>query len=104
MRVDTRDLMSVTDANNKGLSWVVNEASCGRNVVILKNNRAEAMVVGMDQAERLEHLDDLAEELRVLAIALVRLVTDDGVRHSLDDVVAELGIDEADDDDAGNED
>lgn len=42
--------------------------------------------------EELDRLDERESDLRLLALAQVRALNDNGVRHSLDDVLAELGI------------
>ncbi|WP_344871379.1 hypothetical protein [Allokutzneria multivorans] len=42
-------------------------------------------------------MENDTEDQRLLALALVRTATDDGRRHSLDDVAAEFGIDAAED-------
>ena len=42
---------------------------------------------------RLEHLEELEEDLRLFALALTRTITDDGKRYSLEEVAAEFGID-----------
>ncbi len=44
----------------------------------------------MDTADRLDRIDELADDLRLLAATIVRLATDDGRRYSLDEVEAEL--------------
>lgn len=92
MKIDLADLISVTDANNKGVSKLVNEASEGRQFVVLRNNKPTAAIVGIDQLERLEHLEQLEEDMKLLAITLARTVTDSGDRISLADAAASLGI------------
>lgn len=93
MRVDTRDLVSVTDLS-QNLSRRISDAHEGRMTVILKNNQAVAALVGPEQIERLQDLDDREENLRLLSLTLARMATDSGERISLDDLASELGIDE----------
>jgi len=92
MNVNTDDLVSVTEANSS-LSRLLNEAHQGRTKLVMRNNKPFAAIVSPEAAARLQRLDELEEDLRLLGLALVRAVTDDGVRHSLDDVAAEFGID-----------
>lgn len=92
MRINTDDIVSVTEANNS-LSRLLNEAHEGHSKLVMRNNKPFAAIVSPESAARLEYLDELEEDLRLLALALVRTVTDNGVRHDLDDVLTELGID-----------
>lgn len=98
MKFDTRDLISVSDASNRGVSNLVKEASEGRPKVVLRNNKPVAAVVGMDELDRLSHLDEIEDDLRLLSIAITRTVLDHGDRYTLDDVAKEFGVDlDADD-------
>lgn len=92
MNIDTEDLISVTDASNRGVSKLVTDAENGRPQVLVRNNKAVAAVVGLDELARLRNLDELESDLRLLAVALVRTVADNGHRHSFDDVLAKSGI------------
>lgn len=92
MRTDTQNLLSVSDLSSN-VSKVVTSASLGTTHVILKNNKPTAAVIDMESAERLAHIDEIEEDLKLLTVALVRMASDTGVRHSLDDVAAEFGID-----------
>jgi prevent-host-death family protein len=93
MRVDTRDIISVSDANQMGVSKLVREASEGRPKVVLTNGKPTAAVVSIETMERLERLEESEENLRLLAVTVARVLVDDGTRHDLDDVARELGID-----------
>ncbi|QXU56627.1 MULTISPECIES: type II toxin-antitoxin system Phd/YefM family antitoxin [Rhodococcus] len=93
MQIDTRDLVSVTELSQT-LSRRIADAHEGRLTVVLKNNQPVAALVGPEDIERLQNLDEREENLRLLSLALVRMATDTGERISLDDLVAELGIDE----------
>lgn len=92
MRIDTRDMVSVTELG-RDLSRHVNDAHDGRTVVVLKNNQPAAALVSPVEMERLQELDEREEDLRLLALAVVRLATDTGERIGLDDLAADLGID-----------
>lgn len=93
VNVDTQDLISVTEASNRGVSRLIQDAAQGRTQVVLRNNKAVAAVVGMDAVERLARLEELEGDLRLLSVALARTVTDSGRRYSLEEVAAELGVD-----------
>jgi antitoxin (DNA-binding transcriptional repressor) of toxin-antitoxin stability system len=93
MKVDTSDLISISEASSKGVSKLVTAAEHGRPQVLLRNNKAVAAVVGISSIDRLQRLDELEDDLRLLSIALVRAAADSGRRYDLDDVLAEAGID-----------
>lgn len=93
MHIDTNDLISVTDASNAGVSKLVTEALEGKTRVVMKNNRPAAVITSVEQFERLQQLDDIEQDLRLLMISTARLVTDTGERHSIEDVAAEFGVD-----------
>jgi hypothetical protein len=92
VKLDTSDMISVTEASGK-LSRLVSEAADGRTFCVMKNNQFAAAIVGRDQLERLQALSDVEEDLRLWTIALVRTITDDGERHDLDEVAREFGVD-----------
>lgn len=106
MKVDTNDLISVTEASNKGISKLVNEANEGRDLVLLKNNKPAAAIVGIDKLARLQSVEDAEEDLQLFAIAVVRAVTDTGKRVSLEDAAVRFGVDldSLDDDEDDDED
>lgn len=93
MNVDTRDLISITEASTKGVSRLVADAEFGRPQVLMRNSKAVAVVVDIDSMDRLQRIDELESDVRLLSIALVRAAADDGRRFDLDDVLAEAGID-----------
>lgn len=93
MKIDTNDMISVADATRHGISKLVDEASQGRQLVVLRDNRPAAAIVDIKAMERLHRLDELEENLRIHAVALVRTLTDSGERYELGDVAAAFGID-----------
>jgi antitoxin (DNA-binding transcriptional repressor) of toxin-antitoxin stability system len=95
VNINTDDIVSVTEANS-WLSRLLNEAHDGRLKLVMRNNRPLAAIVSPEAASRLQRLDELEDDLRLLALAVLRSVMDDGVRHPLEDVAAEFGIDPAD--------
>lgn len=93
MMINSDDMVSVTDANTRGVSWLVNTAAGGRTVVVMRNNKPAAVVTNPDYIDRLQRLDDIEDDLRLWAAALVRMATDSGARHRLEDVAVEFGVD-----------
>ncbi|MEH6807084.1 MAG: type II toxin-antitoxin system Phd/YefM family antitoxin [Rhodococcus erythropolis] len=102
MRIDTRDMVSVTELG-RDLSRHVSDANDGRTVVVLKNNQPAAALVSPAEMERLQDLDEREENLRLLALAVVRMSTDTGARVSLDDLIGRLGFDRSDLDDSDDD-
>ena len=90
MMIDHRDVVGVTELANCS-SRLVAAAADGRDVIISKNNRPTAALVGIG---RLQDLEDREENLSLLALALTRIATDNGNRTDLDDFIAELGLTE----------
>jgi antitoxin (DNA-binding transcriptional repressor) of toxin-antitoxin stability system len=92
MKTDTRDIVSATKAA-RDFSRISGEAAAGRNFVVVRNNEPTVAIVPVSQMERLDRIDELEDDVRLMSVALARIATDDGVRHSLDDVAAEFGVD-----------
>lgn len=103
MRANTENLVSVTDLARHASRIVGETADDGEPRVILKNNKVAAVLVSVEQAQRISDVDEIIGDLQLWALSLARMATDSGARHDLDDVIAELGID-LDDDDVDGED
>lgn len=97
MQIDTNDVISVTEASTQGLSKLVNQVSEGRRFVVFRNNQPAAAIVDIKTMERLQYLESLEEDMKLIAIAWARTLTDSGERYSLDEVAAEFGVDLDDD-------
>lgn len=96
MLVDTDHLLPIGEAASKGISRLAADAEGGHEYVLLRNSRPVAAVVGVGKLERLQQLDQVEEDLRLMALALIRLATDGGERVSLDDVLKHFDLTEAD--------
>ncbi len=92
MKVDTRDIRSATQVG-RNFGAVTDEVEAGHTIVVMKNNRPVGVVAPLELMERLDAIDEREDDLRLLAVALVRSFTDTGARHDWIDVAAELGID-----------
>jgi prevent-host-death family protein len=86
--VDTAALISISEANRLGVSGLVREAEAGNEQVVLRNNKPVAAVVSM---KRLEELQQREDDLLDVSLAAARMLTTGERRHSLDDVLAQLG-------------
>ena len=89
LTLDTRELISVTEAGRLGISALVKVAEQGEQRVLMKNNKPVAAVVGIEALERNEELE---ERLLDVSLALTRLLTTNERRHSLDDVIGRFGF------------
>lgn len=96
MLVDTDHLMSISEANQKGLSKLAGDAESGVDTVLLRNSRPVAAVVGMTKMARLQELEDLEDDLRLMALTLARTTMDNGNRTSFDKVLAHFGLERDD--------
>lgn len=88
-KVDTKDLISVSEANKIGISGLVKAAEQGGQRVVIRNGKPVAAVVSIDALQRAEELE---ERLLDVSLALTRLLTADERRHSLDDVLDRFGF------------
>lgn len=92
MRTATESLIGVTDFS-RSPSSALQRAEKGERIVILRNNKPSAIIIDVKTAERISRLEELEEDMKLLAASMVRIATDSGRRYELDDVAAELGID-----------
>jgi prevent-host-death family protein len=83
-----REELSVSAASARGVARLVADAAHGDEVVVTRHHRPVAAVVGL---ERLRELDELAADLRDLALVIARTADDDGRRTPLDDAIAAFG-------------
>lgn len=81
--------MTVTEATRRGVAGLVADAEQGEDIVVTRRNEPVAAVVSM---RRLMELEELAGDLRDLALAVARSATDSGRRTSLDDVLAAFDV------------
>lgn len=89
----TEHSVSVSAANERGVSGLLRDAEAGRDVVVERHGRPVAVIVGM---ARLAELIELEADLRSAALVLARAATDTGARTDLDTVIAAFGFNRAD--------
>jgi len=82
--------VSVTEAGRRGLSALLAEAESGDEIVVERRGKPVAAIVGM---HRLDEIAALEADLRSAALVMSRMLTDDGARIGLADVIASLGYD-----------
>jgi len=87
--VDTKELISISDAGKAGISALVKAAENGEKRVLMRNSKPVAAVIGIEALERAEELE---ERLLDVSLALTRLLTANDRRHSLDDVLDRFGF------------
>ena len=84
---DVREL-SVTEAAQRGVAGLVADAEQGSDMIVTRRHHPVAAVISID---RLNELEEIAADLRDLALVLARATTDTGRRTSLDDVLVAFG-------------
>lgn len=87
--LDSKELVSISEANKLGISKLVTAAERGEQRVLIKNNRPVAAVISIDALERSEELE---ERLLDVSLAVTRLLTTTDRRHPLDDVLDRFGF------------
>lgn len=93
MLVDTDQLISVSDASRNASKLFKCAAEESKTYVVMNGSTPTAVISGLGNLDRLNRIDELEEDIRMLSLAIVRMFTDDGARHDLDDVAAEFGVD-----------
>lgn len=91
METNARDMISMSEFS-RNPSAVVNDLPVHGHRVIVRNNQPVGVLMSMEEADR---LDEVREDMQLMAMAMVRMASDDGVRYSLSEVIAEFGLDEA---------
>ena len=87
-RVDTADLISISEATKLGVSGLVRGVEGGRPRIVLRNNKPVAAIVSV---KRLEELEQLEEDILDVSLATARMLTSGPQCHSLENVLAQFG-------------
>lgn len=90
-RVDTANLISISEATRRGVSKLASDAENGREQILLRNNKPVAAVIGIDRLDELDELERLEEDMLDIVLATARMAGDAGKRYSLDDVLEHFG-------------
>jgi prevent-host-death family protein len=86
------ETLSVSDASARGIAGLVKDAEDGRSIVVSRHGRPVAAVVAMARFDSIEELED---DLRSACLVLARAATDNNSRVGLEDLITELGFDQA---------
>ncbi len=86
------ETLSVSDASARGVAGLVKDAQEGRSIVVSRHGRPVAAVVAISRFDSIEELED---DLRSACLVLARAATDSGKRVEFDDLIGELGFDQA---------
>lgn len=92
-RVDTANIISISEATKRGVAKLAREAAKGKGheQILVRNNKPVAAVVGMDRLEEIDELERIEEDLLDIVLATSRMLTDKGKRYTLDDVLRHFG-------------
>ena len=92
VKIAVPDIRSVSQVG-RNFGTVTDEVEQGRSILVVKNNRPVAAVVPPEIIEQLDEIGEREENIALLVLSYVRMATNQGPLHSLDDVAAEFGID-----------
>ena len=82
--------ISITDAGKRGVSSLARAAELGSSFLVERRHTPVAAGIG---ADRLFEYQEAERDLRDLSLVMVRFVSDNGHRTSLDDVFSRFGFD-----------
>ncbi len=97
MKVDLKNLLTVTEASNRGVSRLVSDAEYGIEVVVTRNGKPAAGVVSIEKLKRLSEVERAEQSVSLAVLAIARLLTEGrGNTVSLPAAYEKLGIDRGD--------
>jgi prevent-host-death family protein len=86
--IDSKALISVSEANTMGVSGLIKAAEKGNTKIVTRGSKPVAAVISMEQLESLqENLEDFMD----LAAVGARFATTSGTTHTLDEVLEHFG-------------
>jgi prevent-host-death family protein len=88
-KVDTEDLISISEAAKVGLPALVRAVEDGHERVLLRNNKPVAAIVSIDRLDQLQQIEDDLWDATLVAARMLMTGPD---RHSLDEVLAQFGF------------
>lgn len=80
--------ISIADAQGLGVDALVGEVENGQEFVIFRDDKPIAVVVS---GERFEVWQELQDDLIDITLVAARILTGDGRRYSLDEVIEHFG-------------
>ena len=72
MLVDIKNMVSVTDVSQSASRYVT-AAEAGETYVVMRRNQPAAVLTSPDRAARLDRVEEMEDDLRLLTVALVRM-------------------------------
>lgn len=84
------ETFSITEAVARGLPSVVRSAAAGIDFVIEKHGKPQAVIIGID---RITQLEELERDLQSSALVLSRVLSDNGNRSDIDEVIKYFNLD-----------
>ena len=86
--IDTRALISISEANGIGVSGLIKAAEAGDTKIVTRGSKPVAAVISVTQ---LEALEDFLEDFVDVSIARARFATTSDRTYSLDEVLDHYG-------------
>lgn len=86
--LETATRISIADADERGVDALVGEVESGQEFVVVRDDKPVAVVVS---GERFEEWQQLQDDLIDITLVAARMLTDDGRRYSLDEVLEMFG-------------
>lgn len=86
--IESENLISISDASKLGLSALVREAEEGNDRILVRNNKAVAVMMSM---ERFEQFQQAQDDLIDITLAAARMMTTSGPSYTLDEVLERFG-------------
>ncbi len=86
---DTATRITISEADELGVSALVREVEEGREQIIVRDGKPVAVVIS---AERFERLQQLQDDLTDITLAASQVLTTSGERYSLDEVLQKFGF------------
>lgn len=75
MKIDTDSMVSVSEANARGVSKLVSEAEAGKEWVILRGSKPAAAMIGMERLRRIRELEQFEQDADHFLTAACRVLT-----------------------------
>lgn len=86
--LETATRISIVEAQGLGVDALVGEVETGQEFVVVRDDKPVAVVVS---GERFEEWQQLQDDLIDITLVAARMLTDDGRRYSLDEVLEYFG-------------
>jgi hypothetical protein len=92
--IDEPEQVSYEEARQRGVNGLLDDGS--RHPIAIDTDHGGVVLVPREVADQVMDALDKRDDIYDLVQAVCRMATDNGERHSLDSVIAELGFSQAD--------